>query len=73
MKQKRCDFRRTNIWFGPKDGVHSKKWRCSRNALHDHMDYALDESGNRTVEMPVKLCTQHLKVAQNNARRLGIS
>ncbi len=60
----RCEFKRTKIWFGPRNGVHSKTWRCSRKACHTYIECS--KKNGIVVELPVELCTQHLQVAKRN-------
>jgi len=61
----RCGFRRTEIDFGPRGGMKSKTWRCSRTAKHNFQDTNSDGMDIGTV----CLCTQHLKIAK--LRRKG--
>jgi len=58
----RCEFKRTKMWFGPRHGVYSKHWRCSRKATFSFK--YLDKHINKIVE--VQLCRQHVIIATKN-------
>lgn len=67
MKRKRCDFSRTDIIFGPRNGIKSKRWRCTRKSVAETED--MDSEG-RFAGM-VHLCGQHLKIVQETKREFN--
>jgi RNase P/RNase MRP subunit p30 len=55
----RCGYTLTTCEFGPRGGVKSKVWRCSRKGKHVGLKSDPYYNGK-----PCMLCTQHLKIVK---------